>query len=64
MTENFDEFDELVSNSSKFHLSMFSRASENGITLELEFLQTPCIRQFFTCQIHLEKRFVKIFHRQ
>ena len=40
---------------------MFSRDSENGVTLELEFLQTPCIRQFFTRQIHLEKRFVKIF---
>ena len=25
---------------------MFSRDSENGVTLELEFLQTPCIRQF------------------
>ena len=34
---------------------MFSRDSENGVTLELEFLQTtPCIRQFFTRQIHLE----------
>ena len=43
---------------------MFSRASENGVTLELEFLQTPCIRQFFTRQIHLEKQFVKIFRHQ
>ena len=33
---------------------MFSRDSENGVTLELEFLQTSCIRQFFTHQIHLE----------
>ena len=40
---------------------MFSRASENGVTLELEFLQTSCIRQFIPRQIHLEKRFVKIF---
>ena len=43
---------------------MFSRASENGVTLELEFLQMPCIHQFFTHQIHLEKQFVKIFRRQ
>ena len=43
---------------------MFSRASENGITLELKFLQTSWIRQFFTRQIHLEKQFVKIFRRQ
>ena len=33
---------------------MFSRHSENGVILELEFLQTSCIRQFFTRQIHLE----------
>ena len=31
---------------------MFSRDSENGVTLELEFLLTPCIHQFFTRQIH------------
>ena len=33
---------------------MFSHDSENGVTLELEFLQTPCIRQFFPHQVHVE----------
>ena len=40
---------------------MFSRDSENGVTLELEFLQTPCIRQFFTRQIHLESDSLKFY---
>ena len=30
-------------------------------TLELEFLQTPCICQFFTLQIHLESDSSKFF---
>ena len=39
---------------------MFSRDSENGVTLELEFLQTPCIRQFSARQIHLESNSSKV----